>query len=384
MHYHVCKFSKDVKRSYQVPVPRDDAEGYIAGVMRAVHECGIDLIIPMHEEIFYLAEAAQTNAELRGKLLAPPFPTLIMLHNKWEFAKFLTRNGLGVPRSSLCQSYDDVLELDHNVEWALKPVYGRASTNIFHIQPNEWAKGLRYCTYSVFWDGKVAALSAYPVKDTIDGSSCVYFESVQNPDITEYVDNLAAASPGVSGQIALDLIKSDKDGKMVAIDCNPRATSGIHLYSQTPRLASVMTCHIPVDAPRWTKPIPDHVAPPIHAKRQVAPGMLMWKRASAKSDIKAIAIEYVSHMKRLVFSQDVVWSWKDLTPSLMQPFLLTSYYEICREKGLKLPTMFQHDYIWEPKGYHLEDVRRMLDKQDKKADETFIERSTIPFVSSGD
>lgn len=101
-------------------MPRDDAKGYIDGVMRAIRESNIDLLIPMHEEIFYLAEEAQTNPELRSKLLAPPFRTLIMLHNKWEFSKFLTTNSLGVPKSSLCKTYEDVLALDKDVEWAVK------------------------------------------------------------------------------------------------------------------------------------------------------------------------------------------------------------------------------------------------------------------------
>ncbi|KAJ2936396.1 hypothetical protein H1R20_g698, partial [Candolleomyces eurysporus] len=64
MHYHVCKFSKDVKHSYRVPVPRENPDGYVEGIMRAIQDANIDIVIPMHEEIFYLAEASQTNPEL--------------------------------------------------------------------------------------------------------------------------------------------------------------------------------------------------------------------------------------------------------------------------------------------------------------------------------
>lgn len=204
----------------------------------------------------------------------------------------------------------------------------------------------------------------------------MYFESIEKPEITEFVDCLAAALPGVSGQIALDVVETAVEGEpgvaqIVAIDCNPRATSGIHLYSRTTRLADVMTSHVPVDSPWSPGELKfDHVPAPTHAKTKVAPGMLMWKPMRADTRLKSIALEYVMHMKRLVLSRDVIWSWRDLTPSLMQPFLLTSYYEICRERGLKLPTMFQDDYIWEPKGHHLGEVRRMLgnDTVEKKND----------------
>ena len=53
-------------------------------------------------------------------------------------------------------------------------------------------------------------------------------------------------------------------------------------------------------------------------------------------------------MKRLVSSRDVVFSKTDPMPSLMQPFLLTSYYEICRERKLGIAEMFQWDLCWEP------------------------------------
>src|ERR1700712_4007579 len=55
MKYHVCKFSLAVKHSYYSPAPSVDAEGYIKKVKEAVQRSKIDLIIPLHEEIFHLA-----------------------------------------------------------------------------------------------------------------------------------------------------------------------------------------------------------------------------------------------------------------------------------------------------------------------------------------
>ncbi|TFK22246.1 carbamoylphosphate synthase large subunit [Coprinopsis marcescibilis] len=382
MHYHVCKFSNVVTRSFHTPSPREDAEGYVAGIVDAIRNANIDIVIPMHEEILYLAEVAQSNDLLRSRLLAPPFQTLVMLHNKWEFSRFLTQNGLGVPNTVLCRNYEDVQALDKSIEWALKPGYGRASMSVFHLRPGkplpapdeigisedvhyvaqEWTPGQRYCTYSVLQSGKVTALGAYPVKDTIDvhmlvtpalflGSSCVYFEVIEKPEIRAFVDRLAAHLPGVSGQFALDLVER-QDGVFVAIECNPRATSGIHLFSGTSRLALALTCRLPSDN-LPVDDMPDHVGPPKRAKRKVAPGMLMWKRSNEDGSTKAIVKEYMGHMKRLVASRDVIWSWRDLMPSIMQPFLLTSYDEIYREKGLELPTMFQYDLVWEPRIEHL-------------------------------
>jgi hypothetical protein len=74
--------------------------------------------------------------------------------------------------------------------------------------------------------------------------------------------------------------------------------------------------------------------------------MLMWKKNGDEKRARA----YATHMKKLVGSKDVVFCKSDIMPSLMQPFLLTSYYEICRERKLGIAEMFQWDLCWEPQG----------------------------------
>jgi len=364
MHYHVCKFSRAVKKSYFIPSPHIDSPGFINAIVEAVRDANIDLIIPMHEEIFYLAESK--HREILKRMLAPPWETLLMLHNKWTFSEWLGEVGLGRPNARLCRSREDVERVlsdaatgDSDDGWAVKPVFGRAASNVSHLRrgdevPNEcaddlengaeyiaqeWITGQRYCSYMVVRFGRVQAFSLYPVQDTIDGSSCVYFRSIAHPEIEEYVTTIAKNLPDVVGQLAFDFVETERG--IMAIECNPRATSGIHLFSGTPLLAQALVSGPP--AP----PIPTQyttftVIPPQGASRQLAPGMMMWKRS--ERGVKA----YLQHMKRLTGSKDVVFSSHDLMPSLMQPFLLTSYYEICREKRLALPEMFQWDLVWEP------------------------------------
>lgn len=409
MHYHVCKFSIDVKHSYRVPVPREDGAGFVSGVKHAILSANIDIVIPIHEEIFYLARAAEADLELRSKLFAPPFKTLIRMHSKWQFAQFLRSIGLDAPESRLCECYKDVQDLDTGREWALKPEFGRASLNVYHLRPGkplpelkddglnvgyenyyvaqEWLPGQRYCSYAILHNGNVAAFALYPVKDTIDGSSCVYFQAEEHPRIRAVVDQIAQALPEASGQLAFDFIETNETpSRLIAIECNPRATSGIYLFSGTSSLAHAFTSEIltpptvatyfnslsPLSSPEpsssassplSTKPTVVTAKP--GARRQLAPGMLMWRRTKADQDCKAALKEYLWHMKRLMCSRDVIFSGRDLLPSLMQPFLLTSYYEICRERKMNLPKMFQWDMIWDPKGEELENVRKMFEEKDE-------------------
>lgn len=367
MEYHICKFSISVVKSYYVPAPHVDEQGYIKAVKDAVKASKIDLIIPLHEEILYLSGCKEPS--ILNCLFAPDFDVLIRLHNKWEFTKWLEAAGLDHPQSWLCKSRNDVMGLALDREMALKPVFGRARCGVHHYKPaegvpedlavddenhyiaQEWVHGLNYCSYMVVRNGDIQAFCVYPVTETIDGSSCVYFEAIEHPRIFEYCQTIARALPGQSGQIAFDFIEeqSPKD-RLVAIECNPRATSGVHLFSGTTLLAKALT------DPRHETP---SLAQTGH-HRQVAPGMMMWDNRDVN------VTRYVEHMKRLTSSRDVVFAFNDILPTLMQPFLLTSYYKICQERNLNLPEMFQWDLTWEPSGQKLRHIRGLLEKDEVK------------------
>ncbi|KAG8918808.1 hypothetical protein FRC01_001643 [Tulasnella sp. 417] len=373
MEYHICKFSNSVKKSYYIDAPHVKPQGYIDGVKKAIREQNIDMIIPLHEEIFYLAKSGEP--EIIDRLFAPDFKVLLRLHNKWEFSKWLGRIGLDRPATWLCKSREDLLALDLSKELALKPVFGRAKSGVFHHKPNEpipedipvsdeihyiaqeWVTGSAFCSYMVVRRGGIQAFAVYPVTETLDGSSCVYFKAIEHDAIRNYCEQVAKNLPNTGAQIAMDFIETP-EGRLVAIECNPRATSGIHLYSGTTHLARALAD-------------PNHFPPSlakIGAHRQVAPGMLMWE----KKDVNLK--RYLQHQKRLMSSRDVVFTTKDLLPVLMQPFLLTSYYKICQERKMKLPEMFQWDLTWEPQGEELAWARKLIEEEDARDEQEVVKQ----------
>jgi len=387
MEYHVCKFSYTVVKSVQVPAPHGDAKGYVRKVLEAVRTWRIDLIIPIHEEIFFLAECGERD--ILDRLFAPPFDLLVRLHHKWEFTKLTKRLRLGVPEASLCRNYEDVRNLPvdkHEHGMALKPCFGRASTGVHHLKPGEalpeekeldigdhnhyiaqeWLKGPRYCSYSVVREGKVEATGLYPVVETIDGSSSVYFKQQFHARIYAYIDNFVRHASQLhgpfSGQLAFDFVDYTPRNQLVAIECNPRSTSGLHLWSSTPYLAYILTHTLPSPSSAVGKPEEPPRTPiarrPAHV--QVSAGMMMWEHKDATLGV------WVKHMGRLMGTRDVVFRWTDLMPTIAQAFLLTTYYKMCRSEGLQLPELFQHQVLWEPKGEHLEEVRRIMAQADER------------------
>jgi len=369
MRFHISKFSRVVKKSYFVPAPHVDATGYVEGVRKAVRESNIQLIIPMHEEIFYLTQ----YEDLKPLLFAPEYHTLISMHNKWEFYELVTAIGCDAPPSILCRSMDDLNKLDlAHKEYALKPVFGRALSGIFHLKPGqpipddlkisediqyigqEWIYGKQFCSYAVARDGEIKASAVYPVVDTIDGSSCVYFESIEHRKIKEFMEKFARAYR-LNGQVAFDFVETPE--KVMVFESNPRATSGIHLFKHTPWLAEAMTL------PNTQR----HDAPE-GAKRQLMPGMLMWEHGDIHGKKR------LQHTKRLLRTRDVTFGKSDPFPALMQPFLYITYLQQCRKKNLKLKELFQWDVIWEPTRMELERARdEKLAANDRVAQETSSE-----------
>jgi len=368
MRFHISKFSRNVKKSYLVPAPHIDASGYVEGIRKAVREKNIQLIIPLHEEIFYLAQID----DLKPILFAPPYHTLISMHNKWEFYELVVAAGLDAPLSYQCRNMDDVRKLNlSEKEYALKPVFGRALSGIHHHVPGEplpeldirednqyvaqeWIRGTQLCSYAVSRDGEIKASVVYPVIDTIDGSSCVYFKAIEHAKVKYFMEQFARAY-NITGQLAFDFIETPE--KLMVLECNPRATSGIHLFKKTPFLAEAFTNPA---APRR-----DAIE---GTTRQLVPGMLMWEHSNVSGK------QRMQHTKRVLKTRDVTFGKNDPIPALMQPFLYITYIKQCRAKDLKLKELFQWDMIWDPTQEELKRARdQKISSQDQVAHSTTSE-----------
>lgn len=94
----------------------------------------------------------------------------------------------------------------------------------------QYIKGKAVCTYSIVHEGSVVAHAAYDSRyRTGRSGASVYFEHLDHPAAQEWVQRFAGVI-GFSGQIGFDFIESE-DGILYPIECNPRATSGIHLFT---------------------------------------------------------------------------------------------------------------------------------------------------------
>jgi predicted ATP-grasp superfamily ATP-dependent carboligase len=101
----------------------------------------------------------------------------------------------------------------------------------------EYIDGDHYCTYGLVRNGELLAHSAYKPQQRWGMGSSTVFENFEDKEIEIWVRNFVAGI-NFTGQIAFDFIRS-KEGILYPIECNPRVTSGVHLFKDSKELVEL-------------------------------------------------------------------------------------------------------------------------------------------------
>lgn len=341
----ISRFSNAVSKYYKVPSPRFHHNAYIKELSRIIKEQKVDILFPVYEEISYIAKAKNAIPS-HCTVFAPEFELYNTLQNKWLFQELLTSLGIPTLKASLISNHSDLVSHNFQTPFALKPCYSRASQKIKKVAhdvapPNlsyephnpwmaqEWATGNKYCTYSVCHNGKLSALSIYPVNYAIDGHSCLTFESVEHQGILNWITHFVK-SINYTGQIAFDFIE-DRQGRLYAIECNPRATSGLLLFGLKDGL-----CNAFVDTNQHL------IVPGKGARRQIAAGMLLygWRKESKKDN------RFRDFLKHFLSTRDVIYRTRDIKPFLSEPLVFAKIWLNSKKMKLSIPNYFTYDHDW--------------------------------------
>lgn len=245
--YAVTKVSNAVKKFLQVPSPKFETSLFVRTMTKIIEDYHIDLIIPTCEETFYIAKFKE-HFESYCSVFVDDIETLSPLHNKADFIRFTNELDWDAPITMEADgsfSYKEKIEHLNIKEFVLKPVYSRFSDNVqfatksellSHEEPLElgWLiqekiEGTQYCSYTVAKNGKLLAHSVYQTEFTAGLGATIAFQHTECNLIFSFVSILVEKLK-YSGQIAFDFIVT-KEGNVYPIECNPRATSGLHLFS---------------------------------------------------------------------------------------------------------------------------------------------------------
>ncbi|WP_055106864.1 ATP-grasp domain-containing protein [Paenibacillus ihumii] len=375
---HLCVHSRAIVRNYSVPKPNENPDGYISALQEIILLEKIDWLIPTCEEIFFVARGLDRLSQ-HCLVFTDSLDKLRCLHSKWEFIGQAREFGLLVPATSLLTSQEEAKAvLAVPGKWVFKPVYSRFAAKVFmvqtrvastvakgeknknadeteipdeieipdeteilekmkHLSPQQpwvvqqFVEGTAYCSYSIAKQGKLTAHAVYPVRFTAGPGACISFEAVHHPEIDRWVQHFVSLVQ-FTGQISFDFIVTD-DGQVYPIECNPRATSGIHLFQAEDQIDQAFFHH-EEGSEQVITPRPSH-------KAIITLAMLSYGLLSIRSWTK-----FKEWLRLIIGGKDVVFRLRDPRPFLQQFKLLWWNVKVSRQQHISILEASTHDIEW--------------------------------------
>jgi predicted ATP-grasp superfamily ATP-dependent carboligase len=229
----------------RLPSPHDGVAAYSRAVEAAVAAHRIDLVVPTCEEVFFLAAARDLHGAA-FELFAPPFETLARAHHKALFAAEAAGLGADPPRTDLVTSVGELADIADAGDRVLKPAWSRFASRVL-VRPDpgqlamlrpspadpwlvqDYLPGDEICCYAVARNGLLLAFAAYRPLHRAGLGAGVAFEPVEEPVARRFVAGYAARQRW-TGQLSFDF-RRDAAGALHVLECNPRATSGLHFFA---------------------------------------------------------------------------------------------------------------------------------------------------------
>jgi predicted ATP-grasp superfamily ATP-dependent carboligase len=307
--------------------------GALAAIVKS-HQ--IALLVPTCEEVFFISWH-RSNLRNYCDVFCDDFEKLRSLHSKWTFLGLARDCGVSIPESFHLKSMEDLRALpDEPGAFVFKPEYSRFASHTL-VSPNykelalihpsaavPWLAqrrihGKEFCSYSIAEHGRLRAHACYHPAYRVGLGSGVFFDPVRHEGILEFVSNFTLKTR-FHGQLGFDFIESD-DGSVFVLECNPRATSGAHMFTPGDQLpAAFLGAQAPLIVAKPPRP------------RMVAPAMVLFNFL-----IEARRGKLAKALRRYSEAQDVCFAVKDPWPSLYQFAGLAEvmFKSVVRRIGLK-------------------------------------------------
>lgn len=241
--------SRYLKSHFTTASATADPQQFASDVERIADVNEIETVIPMFEEVFYLAAQHERLSKVT-RLYAPPFRTLAQVHDKGTFQELCDKLDIRTPHTTLAHSPEELKEaIESYPRYFARAAFSRGGVGLLtntgplagHLsidacQPTEanpwlvqeFVDGPMHCTYSCLHDGRIATHMSYRAPRQWEHSTGIQFLSVDPSDTLPTVEKLGR-DLGWDGQMSLDFIETD-DG-LVMIECNPRPTDGVLLMT---------------------------------------------------------------------------------------------------------------------------------------------------------
>ena len=345
----LCRLSAAVDRYFHVPSPARATWEWIPAIRQIVRQERVDLIVPVYEEVFYLAKANVGSSDPLP-LFAPDFATLIALHDKWQFIQKSAALGLSVPDTVLLTSRDDLVRERLSAR-RQKP---RFQADLFPVRrahggSSAESRGDRKCRANFtaalgfagvsFWQtvrdiqhcpsGASTAHATYATDFNHDLGPTVVYRRADRPAIVEWVRRLVAATN--SWGKSASILSKTCPATPAAIECNPRLTGGFYLLKDNPKAAAA-----------YFEPGMDR----IEASRSRSYAFRFWLFFTLFRHTKAFP-GFREWARQIASARSTnAFTLSDPVPRLLGPLLATEFLLRCYREGKSFREMVTRDFEW--------------------------------------
>jgi len=303
---YATAFSNCVDGAVTVPPPRLEPDAFLDHLLLIIKKFSITRLIPMGEEVFYIARGRDRLAA-ECEVFCDALPSLEALHDKVRFQQLASEIG-AVP---ITMPVDDVEQLAAFIRAhgpvILKQVNSRFGRGVRLVAapgplpPGRWLaqqfiRGREICSMALARAGRLIAHVCYEPRFRLPFGPAYCATPVVHDGAAAWVRSFVARNE-LTGAVAFDFIESD-DGTLYPLECNPRLTSGVHLFPRDGSLAAALVdereCFPPPQDPvMWS------IAMLVHALPHV--------RTFAEAD---------GWVRAFAGARDVFWDRRDLRPML--------------------------------------------------------------------
>lgn len=232
----------------RIPAFSEDTEAADDALHDIILKQGISFVIPTCEEVLHLG-ALWKRKPPKATLFAPKLAELIQFHHKYNFIRLCDNLGLSTPRTNLVTTTQELsTHFQDAHDLVFKPVWSRFGSQVLirprarkiqQVRPTlknpwvaqEYIDGTELCVYAIARAGRLIALSTYRSLVRAGPGAAICFAPENSKPLRGFVEKIISATAW-TGQVSFDVMRT-QDGSFLPLECNPRATSGLHFFSDS-------------------------------------------------------------------------------------------------------------------------------------------------------
>lgn len=318
--WHLCRPSRDVDKCYKTPAPNIDKSAYINALLDIIKTEEVTLIVPVSEENLHVLDL-ESLLPKGVRIFGSDKKLVQQCFDKATFIEKAKNLHLSVPETAILGT-PEAEALSTEMDYIIKPIESCSGLRIEFGAQNDALplqierppsvvqqrlNGRHKSSFSLCDNGRVLGTIIYHGL-VYSGTVSVAFKRLDfEPEIEQWVTSFAQAT-GYSGFLSFDFIE-DAHGVPHAIECNPRATSGIHF----------LTKHALADAMLY----PDQLGGEGFSDAQLKPHKALQQFFPTLTEVQATGRKGEGFKEKFYWlrkAKDVSFEWRDPLPLWLMSF----------------------------------------------------------------